>query len=380
MKVLIVHPHMTVYGGAETLIVKLAQYLAGKGIENSVLTLSISHEIRELLRDSNLIIPSKAYPFALRSTSFFRAMGLVREIHALTTYVRKNIDSFDVVNVHNFPATWSLFPLHKPCVWMCNEVPELWNNPNPSMPLKLLRCVGMEIDELIVNRTIDMICVSNRFTEKNVMDRYHRKPEKVYYGVDYEFFSRGDAKRALEHFSLYDNFTLLHVGWIGPQKNQFKSIKVLEKLTDKIPSIRLIFAGKGNNPYENELRKYIASKNLEKYVTFTGHVDKFMVRDLYHACNVVLAPYQPQGGWLAPFEALCASKPIVVSYNMTASDIIEREKIGIVTDNFTEAILDIYSNPEKYLSMAEKGRKFVIKEISWETFSNKMLDIFSSIV
>jgi len=57
MKVLIVHPHMSLYGGAELVIVKLANYLTKNGIKNSILTLSMLDEIKKELKGTELIIP-----------------------------------------------------------------------------------------------------------------------------------------------------------------------------------------------------------------------------------------------------------------------------------------------------------------------------------
>jgi len=111
-------------------------------------------------------------------------------------------------------------------------------------------------------------------------------------------------------------------------------------------------------------------------VVFTNQINREEVRDLYHACDVLLHPIKPQGGWLSPFEALCAQKLIIVSPEMSASDIIEKEKIGIVTDNYTEAIIKIYKNVDEYANMRERGREWVKNNLNWDTFCQKNLNIF----
>jgi len=380
MKVLIVHPHMVVYGGAETVIIKLAQYLTKKDVENAILTLSVSPELFEVCKNLRLITPARKYPYILRSTSFFNAVGLVNEIVGLRTLLRKNVNSFDIVNVHNFPATWSLFPTYKPCVWMCNEPPDLWNNPTPSAPLRILRDIGWQVDKIIINKSVTSICVADEFNAKRVLERYGKQPEIIHYGVDYDFISKGNRKSMLDKFCLENKFVLLQVGWITHQKNQLESVNVVKRLKDDIPNIKLILAGSDRSPYARILKEYIRKYNLENHILLTGHLSKESIRDLYHACDVLLHPVRHQGGWLAPFEALCASKPIIVSREMTASDIIEREKIGVVTDNFVEAVLNIYNNPKKYLNMAKKGKQFVANELSWEKFCERMLKVFERII
>lgn len=371
---------MAVYGGAETVIIKLAQYLTKKGIENAILTLSVSSKLLETFRDLRLITPTKTYPYNIRSTSFYNAIGLVNEITGLRILFRKNVDSFDVVNVHNFPATWSLFPIRKPHVWMCNEPPELWHNPNPSIPLRILRDLGVVCDKIIVHKSIGSICVADELSAKRVKERYNMQPKIVYYGIEYEFFSSGNGKKVSQRFNLHNNFVLLQVGWLSPQKNQLKSIKAMEQLRSDIPNIKLVLAGSGGNPYEKTLKEYVYTRGLEKYVIFTGHLRKEIIRDLYHACDIVLSPVKSQGGWLAPFEALCASKPIIVSPSMTASNIIRKEKIGTVINDLAKAVGDIYNNPQPHYDMARRGKHWVADNLNWDTFCQRMLAVFESVL
>jgi glycosyltransferase involved in cell wall biosynthesis len=166
---------------------------------------------------------------------------------------------------------------------------------------------------------------------------------------------------------------------LQPFKNQMESIKTIEKLRERIPNLKLVLAGWGLQEYENSLKNYIKEKGLEKNVVFTGHLDREGIRDLYNTCDVLLHPIKSQGGWLSPFEALCAKVPVVVSPEMTASDIIRKEKIGIVTHAYVEAVLEIYNNQEKYHEMAEKGKEWVINNLSWDKYCEKMVDLFTKI-
>jgi glycosyltransferase involved in cell wall biosynthesis len=374
---------MSVYGGAETVVTKLASYLTKKGIENLIVTISVSHDTLQACKGLNLIASIGKYNYKMKSQSLRDALGLINEVIALRNYVKKIVDSFDIVNVHNFPATWSLFPKRKPCVWMCNELPELWHNLNPSPQLKVVRNLGVEFDRAIVNSSISAICVADESSAKRVFERYGRASEVVHYGIDYNLFANGNGKWAAEKYGLQDSFTLLHVGWINLQKNQLESIKAVEQLKEEIPNIKLVLAGGvllGDALYEKMLKKYIHAKGLEDNVIFTGFLSKQIIKHLYHACDVALFPVKSQGGWLSPFEALCAGKPIVVSSSMTAAVLIQKEGIGVVTNNFVEALRDIYNNIGFYQKIAEKGQRFVAENLSWDIFCEKMIAIFERVL
>ena len=120
MRVLVVYPKIYVYGGAELLLVRLCNCLTKKGIKNSILTASILPEVQEDLIGTNIIIQK-----ITKIPSILNNLFNLNEIISLSTGIRNNFSNFDLINVHNYPAEFSIFPYHKPVVWMCNE-PELY--------------------------------------------------------------------------------------------------------------------------------------------------------------------------------------------------------------------------------------------------------------
>lgn len=372
MRVLIVYPRVYVYGGAELVVVKLANYMTKNGIENALLTTSMLPEMEKNLNGTEIIIQKKS------KIPFEEALGFpLGEALALHKGVQCNLDNFNVINVHNYPAELSIFPYHKPVVWMCNE-PLLYLLLGLKSPLlsRLKNKTLLAFDKFVVKRYMKYAAVADEFNAKRFEGLYGFSPEIIHYGMDYEFFSKGDGKKALEEFDLFDNFIVLQVGMLSPLKNQMESLRTVDALKDRIPNIKLVLAGWGEEGYKSTLESYITNKNLERNVIFTGNLSRDRIRNLYHACNVLLHPIRPQGGWLAPFEALCAKKPIIVSSEMTASDIIKEEEIGIVTDNYAETIWDIHNNPDKYYELGESGQAWVRENLSWEEFCKKMVNLF----
>jgi len=184
MRVLVVHPSFYIYGGAELLIVRLCNYLSGKGIGNSILTLSMLPEIMADLKDTDVIL---AKP---------RRCDVIGQIIALRQGVMENQDDFDVINVHNFPAELSAFRCSKPVVWLCNE-------PYLQMALKLqgsfkykffLRAL-LPFESYVVGRHIRQVVVADEFNEKRFNALYGIKPEVIHYGIDCNYFAEGDPKK-----------------------------------------------------------------------------------------------------------------------------------------------------------------------------------------
>ncbi|UCD20847.1 MAG: glycosyltransferase family 4 protein [archaeon] len=354
MRILIVHSGMYVYGGAEHLIVRLANYMTKKGIKNGILTTEIPDQMRKDLDDTEIIVEKKdRLPFDFG------------EILALNKGVRKNSHKYDVLNIHNYPAEYSLLFNKKPSVWMCNEpavflrlklAKSLFSRIKNSILLKIGKCLAKE--------KINRVVVADEYNYKRFKKIYDKNPNRIApYGIDYPFFSKRIKKKKSK------DFTVLHVGMLNPFKNQIETLKTLNKIKDKIPKLKIIFAGWGEDKDKSVLDDYIKKNKLEKFVSFTGHVDRSKVRGLYNSCDVLLHPVKAQGGWLAPFEALCASLPIIVSDEMTASPMIRKEGVGTVTKDFVKSILDVYKNSKKHKKIAEKGKKFVREKLSWDRFS-----------
>lgn len=370
MRVLLVHPILELYGGAEYLIVKLANFLSTKGIRNSLLTTAISREIQKDLTDTSVILTPSAHAGSRGFT----------QILALWQTAGKVMTDFDLMNVHNFPSELSSFKCTKPVVWMCNEPPvvHLALERETSFPQRLKKRALLMLDKFVTARSIRHVVVSDEFNAERFRSLYsHRHTLHIInYGVDFEFFSQGDGTKPRNELNLNDRFAVLQVGMLTPQKNQLESIRAVNALRQEIPPIRLILAGSGTGDYREEAERLIKELKLDEHVLITGHLDRKEIRDLYHACDVVLHPVKSQGGWLSPFEALCAGKPVVVSHELTAGTIIEREKIGVVTRDCITALRDIYKDRAQSRQMAERGQQWVKENLSWDKFGEEMLKVF----
>jgi glycosyltransferase involved in cell wall biosynthesis len=372
MRVLIVYPKMDLYGGAELLVVRLANYLTKNKIDNALLTTDIVPEIENDFIGTHII----KYPYRTVK-NILKPLNLFRTLWLLHKGLRKNIKDFDIINVHNYPAELCIFPYHKPVVWMCNEPPEVHVRFDEEPKYSLRRFVIgaiLDFDKYVVQHHIKNVVVADQFNEIRFRKLYGLNPHVINYGIDYDFFAQQARDREKKRAG---QFTVLHVGMLTPLKNQMESIKTIEKLKNTIPGIKLILAGFGEGHYLLSLQKYIREKQLEEHVEFTGHLSREHLRDLYHTGEVLLHPIKSQGGWLSPFEALCAQMPIVVSSEMTASNLVKKENLGIVTDDFANAIVDIYEKPAKYNENALWRAEWVRNKLSWDNFCEKMLEVFS---
>jgi glycosyltransferase involved in cell wall biosynthesis len=378
MKILIVYPSFYVSGGGEQLVVRLCNYLSSQGIFNGLLTTSMIDDVEKELIDTRIHIErieNEDSQASIRSK-------YKKQLIALRRGIEKYSAIYDCINPHNFPAEMSCVYSRKPIVWMCNE-PELFlikNHPNFKRSFSIDRLyflILFFLQKKLIKKYYTHIVVSDNYNADRIKSIYKIFPHINNYGIDYDFFSKFSSKKYSWKDKIKRKFIVLHVGMITPYKNQIESLKVLHHVIDIIPNIILIFAGGDfDKVYKSQLDEYIKKYKLEDYVLFTGHIDRLELRNLYHSSSLLIHPIKAQGGWLSPFEMLCAGNPIIVSKVMTASSIINNEDIGIVTEDYANAITEIYKNYKFYKKEALNGKIFVKNNLNWNRFGEKMLEIF----
>ncbi len=391
MRILIIHRYLEIYGGAENVIKKFCDVLSGRKQDYKVIALNVpapESKKREIYGDIHIITPSDGkFPSVYRSAGIKEAFGIFSEIFALRKLIKKHIADFDVVNVHNFPATWALWGLKKskPVVWMCNETPDFYSHPNPSFPLKVIRTIGLLLDRLIINSTVDVIVAADNINALKVKKIYNRPSEIIHYGIDTDNFSpavknfRDDIRK--KYGINPQDFLLIQSGVVSPQKNQIESIKSLLKLQQTANiSARLIFAGKDDTPYKKEVMKFVSRNKIESDVIFTGHIDKNEIARLYGAADLALFPVREQGGWLSPFEALSCGVPSVVSNTMGAADLLKHYDFCKITDSFENAVIEVFNFYEKYLKRARSASDWIRNNLTWENYTEGFIKIFSSLL
>jgi glycosyltransferase involved in cell wall biosynthesis len=399
MEICIVHPYISA-GGAENLIIHLAYNLYRLGNFVKIVSLGVNFkDLPKEARELEYIVPEKnklgkvmnafldidrTFPNPISSWFF-----VVPVLYKLLKTIYKDVE---ILNPHNYPSYWATFMFResKPIVWNCNEPYPLfirnfdWNYRFLKFYTKFYSHILYPLDKYIVENSINKIVVLDEKNRKRVKYFYNRDSVILHPGVDFEWFSKGDAQKARIKFNIDDrDFVLLQVGWLQPQKNQIASIRAAYIASKEIPNLKLILVG-GGTFYYKFLKSEVKKLGLEKNVIFTGFVSKDDLRNLYHACNINLFPCLDQSWGLTPFEALAAGRISIVSSESGAAEVIAAQKIGIVVkptpEMIAKSVIDIYRNPDKYKELINRGREYVMKYMTWRNYALNMLKIYQSVL
>jgi glycosyltransferase involved in cell wall biosynthesis len=247
-------------------------------------------------------------------------------------------------------------------MWMCNEVPDLWHSHKPSPLLRAVVEAGRFADAAIVrSKNLTAVVADSRMAQV-FAGRYGFRPHIVPYGIDGKFFAQAEHTPA-------NGFRVIQPAVVSPSKCQ---IEVLEAA--KQAGAEVIFAGhyEPMHPYTQQLLR-----SADGHATLAGHVSREQLRLLYSTSHVAVFAGKGQGSWLGPFEALAAGTPIIVSPNLTCSDLVREHDIGIVTDDIATALRRMRDDYTKYQEQARKGREFVLRELTWDRFGRRIEELMA---
>lgn len=194
-------------------------------------------------------------------------------------------------------------------------------------------------------------------------------------GVDpLQFINRPPKKRS-------HGLVFLNVGRLVPVKNQDNLIRAFAKLVSIFPNASLTIIGEGE--LFNNLKKLIFSLKLDEKVFLKKAVPMEQMPRVYKEADVFILPSIFEGQPISLLEAMSSSLPAIVSGAGQAGQIVEQSGCGLVTTGYdSESILNsmrkIHDMDNATIKkMGELGRKWVMKNASWDNLADKTYDFYT---
>lgn len=161
-----------------------------------------------------------------------------------------------------------------------------------------------------------------------------------------------------------DGKYLLYVGRLHQKKGIENLLTALSMTDEFLRSDHVLkIAGKGRPEYEKKLRDLVSKLGLSDKVEFVGQVEGVEKERLYADAFWTIMPSHTENFGLVVPESLAQGTPVIASKG-SPWEILERERIGLWTDNNPEALSDAISrvfkmDREEYEQYRERGRPFV---------------------
>lgn len=197
-------------------------------------------------------------------------------------------------------------------------------------------------------------------------------------GVDTERFhpvGRAERQELRQKEGLRpEDFVLIYTAELNKNKNQKMIIEALPELAMKIPTVQVLFAGKGSE--QANLEKLAKKLGVENHVRFLGYRQD--MPELLQLADVAVSASIREGLGLGLVEGMASGLPIVARDNRGHREVVTSEKIGRLFKTpaeFVAAVEELYRSPEKRRDMREYNIRQA-KQFSLETSRAKMAEIY----
>ncbi|MEW6327416.1 MAG: glycosyltransferase [Thermodesulfobacteriota bacterium] len=186
---------------------------------------------------------------------------------------------------------------------------------------------------------------------------------------------RGTFKRG---YGLFDKRIILFLGKITPRKG----IDVLMKAFSGLPYQDAVLVIAGDDlGFKKELLHIVEEKRLREKVIFTGLLTGKDKLAAYVDAEVLAYPAVHEIFGLVPFEAIMCGTPVIVADDSGCGEIIGSAGIGYLVRyndvaGLKNRIIEVLENKEESREKVEKGKEFIVENLSWERIVDQVLEVY----
>lgn len=231
----------------------------------------------------------------------------------------------------------------------------------------------------------DAIITISEASKADIIYFYQTPPEKIH--VIYEAAApnfTAPSPEAIEgvryKFNLPARF-LLVVGTIEPRKNYSRLVRVLMRLRQKDPDLKLVVVGSKGWLFE-DFYQTIADEQATEHVIFPGFVPDADLPALYGAATVAVMPSLYEGFGLPLLEAMACGKPVVSSNSASLPELggdvplyFDPSDDDAMLAALEQVLLDEDLQTQMQKAGIERARQF-----SWDVTAAQTLDVYQMFV
>ncbi len=363
MKLLLTQANLTLMGGAERIVLKVAQHYRAKIYTAEYNKKTTFPEFSDL--DVQVIgkpMLSKVLPYGRVMQGLNYGMGF---------YNLKISDDYDVINAHMAPSHWVKHRNDR-VVWYCHtpfrDIYDLYEyrlslKKPYQKPIHILGAKGVRsIDRRIVRR-IEFIFANSSNTESRIRKYYGRDDAVVLNGgIDYKLYK-----------NLGDEKYFFYPSRISQNKRQDYAIRAFSILKRKIKGYKLILSGAVSRDdfyasYYNKIREEAKAVGDIRIIENPSDSEQ---RNLFsHSSAVLYTPINEDYG-LVPLEAMASGKPVIAVNEGGPRDTILDGRTGFLVNSeaeMAERMRLIAENPRIAEGLGKEGTRRVRERYSWERF------------
>lgn len=375
-------------GGISSVCHGLANSLSKKKIETTVFTTSIhggaeAQKINDYLKIISLPLanfPPRVLWFHLHNlNTFLKILGDYDILHGISpemaiplTFFRKYSKKPLITTVHgSHRAALKAFIQSPIKNWTISDF-------------------GFHVLELPLHELITKRCVAKSkrvvacsYATINELKAYEglniSKVSVIYNGVNFDEIQEETGVNEENQ----QEFSIMYAGRLFWMKGITFALEAFGRLGKQFKNLHLKIFGKG--PLENEIKKFVAKKGLEKNVYFGGFVShKRLIQEIKKS-DVVVFPSLYESQPMFVLETMACKKPLI-AFNITyASEIIKNGHNGLLAkpydvEDLSNKIAVILQDRNLRLKLSENAFKYVKRNHDWDVQAEKYCNVYHEVM
>ncbi len=365
MDIAITQANLTMKGGAEKIVLRMAQHYKAKIYTAEYDKNTTFPEFSDL--DVEVIgtrTAAKILPYSRATQGLNYGMSFYR-------FVIK--EDYDVINAHIAPSHW-IRNINERVVWYCHtplrelydlysyrqKFRKVWSRPVYKVGASFVR----KMDYGVVKK-IEFIFANSENTRSRIKKYFGRDDAVVLNGaVDYQNYLNGG-----------DDKYFLYPARISPNKRQDYAIRAFEifRKISKSKGYRLILVGPVSKDsfYQEYYRRIMEISRAAKGIEVRTEVNDKELIDLYSRCTAVIYPPLNEDYGLVPLEAMASGKPIIAVNEGGPRETVIDGKTGFLAGSEAEMakrMAMVAENEDLAAKLGKSGRAHVKKNYSWNRF------------
>ena len=362
MKLVMAQSNLTLMGGAERVLLKIAQHYDAK-----IYTAEYDPgRTFPAFRDLDVEVVGRGLT---RMLPYGRvAQGLD---YGLSFYNLRIRDDYDVINAHMSPSQW-IRNRNSRVVWYCHTPPRdvydlyrfrLSMKRAYERPVYAMGAAGVRMLDQRVVRRIELILANSENVKARIGKYYGRGDAKVLPGgIDYKLYKSGEDRKYFIYPSRF-----------SPNKRQEYAIRAFREFKRLRKGYRLVLCGPVSRDaalqgYYNRVRGLAAEAHD---VMIFENVSEPKLRRLIADSTAVLYTPMNEDYGLVPLEAMASHKPVIAVNEGGPGSTIKDRRTGFLVGSEGEMarrMLYVAEHPKMAEQIGRNGRREVERSYSWDAF------------
>ncbi len=235
----------------------------------------------------------------------------------------------------------------------------------------------------------DTVITTNDFRTSIIKKRTQKESVLTYMNLPMlSIFKKIDMSKFVDEHDLVNSFIVLYIGELDPEREIDVALKAIKYVEDRIPNVKLLICGTGQEDYINFVNRTIMELKLDEKVLNIGLVPLEDILNYVELADVAISPYKPNPNADAAFstkvfEYLLVPKPVILSDLKLMSK--ELRDMVIFYDNgdpnsLGTRILEVHDNEEQYKEMAINAKRIMFERFDPKGNDEKLVEIYKNLL